>query len=737
MTKIFKRTLWAVMLLAGMLSARAQQVTLSPVPQKVEWGAKAFDRASATFRLTGKADEATLGLLDKHFGPQKRGSVQIIVGTRGDKAVKRWADRIPEQAEGYFLAVEKDRIVVAGRDRAGTYYGVQTLVQLMGQPEVMAVTVADWPMTAKRGVIEGFYGNPWSFDDRKSQFEFYGANKLNIYVYGPKDDVYHHSRWYEPYPEAEAQRMRELVRCAADNKVKFVWAMHPSNSIVSEADRQKALAKFEQMYGLGVRAFAIFFDDISAKSVNDQVAYLNFLTDEFVDKKADVEPMIVCPTQYNKGWSGGDYLSIMGTKLYPDIEIMWTGNSVCDMIQKDDTDWIHGQTGRKPFIWLNYPVNDYGQHNLLMGPLVDNGTDIYDQVSAFCSNPMQYAEASKVVLYSIADYTWNPAAFEPFSAWERAIASLMPEHKEAFGIFCKSNVDVAPNTHGMRVYDETPEFKALAEKYKLADGKEAVAAYAAYFTKTRAAAGELLSLAGRSAMVDEIKEFVQCFDYQALRGLKVTEMAAALDANRPEDFIAAYKAYRAATDAAGRLVSRDFPGSIQSVVPHTATLHVEPFLKNASRELVAAFKKSGAAYPEGLFPEVVLENGTYFIKVDGKFLTNVAGSQTPTLQAEADNINEGRQRWIITLEGSVDRYSIKNEWDKRYVNEIGNFGRNNYSEEWNTYLLTRHGGKFAVQNAGNGGSAFWTSDGTRLMPGARNGYSEENFIFEIIPVNAE
>ena len=23
---------------------------------------------------------------------------------------------------------------------------------------------------------------------------------------------------------------------------------------------------------------------------------------------------------------------------------------------------------RDPFIWLNYPVNDYGQHNLLMGP---------------------------------------------------------------------------------------------------------------------------------------------------------------------------------------------------------------------------------------------------------------------------------------------------------------------------------------------------------------------------------
>ena len=112
-----------------------------------------------------------------------------------------------------------------------------------------------------------------------------------------------------------------------------------SNSIASSTDRSNALKKFDQMYSLGVRDFAIFFDDTSAESVDNQISYLNFLTTEFVNKHDDVAPMIVCPTQYNRGWSSGDYLSKMGSQPDPGIRIMWTGNSVVDMIDKADCAW--------------------------------------------------------------------------------------------------------------------------------------------------------------------------------------------------------------------------------------------------------------------------------------------------------------------------------------------------------------------------------------------------------------
>lgn len=725
----------SAMALAGAFAANSQQVAISPVPHSVEWGAKAFDLSSASCYLTGSSDAATTALLMSITGVKEGGNVEICVGKAGDSAVASVADKIPAKAEGYYLSVAPGKVIIAGRDDAGTYYGAQTLLQIMSQPEVMSVTVTDYPMTELRGVIEGFYGNPWSFDDRKSQFEFYGANKMNIYIYGPKDDPYHHSQWSTPYPEAEAARMAELVKYAADHKVKFVWAMHPSNSIASDADKKKALAKFEQMYGLGVRAFAIFFDDISAESVNNQVTYLNYLTDEFVNKKGDVEQMIVCPTQYNRAWSGGTYLSTMGNGLYPGIKIMWTGNSVVDMIQKADCDWFKSQTGRAPFIWLNYPVNDYGQHNLLMGPVKDNGTDIYDQVTAFCSNPMQYAEASKVALYSLADFAWNPTDYDADQAWERSMAYLMPEHTEAFRTFCLTNVDVAPSAHGLRLYGETPEFKALNDKYSELT-PEAISAYAAYFAATKAAGEELLSLED-NALVSEIKEFIQYFDYQALRGQKAMEMAKALDDKTPDTFVDAYKAYKDATEQAGRLMSRKFDGSIQSVAPRTGTLYVEPFIKASVSQLVADFKKAGYEYDKDLFPAQLLDNGLYYIKVNGKYLTNVNGSSNPTLVASVDEVNPGRQYWIISLEPGTNRYSIKNEWDKRYVNELGNFGTNPYEDVWHTYTITRLDGKYAIQNGGSAGTAYWATSNDRINKGTKSDYHIDNFTFEIVPVDGD
>lgn len=543
------------MLAVNAIPSIAQRVEVSPVPQKLEWGGKAFDVSSLT-----------------------KGDICFAEGVRGDSAVSRVVHLIPENKEGYYLKITPDSVILAGNDEAGLFYARQTFSRLADVKEVQEVEIIDFPNTERRGVIEGFYGNPWSFEDRLAQFEFYGKNKLNMYVYGPKDDPWHHARWFELYPAEEGEKLKALVGKAKENNVEFVWAMHPSNSIVTEDDRKKALEKLNQLYGLGVRSFGIFFDDISSESVDDQIDYLNFLTEEFVKKKGDVAPLTVCPTQYNKAWSKGDYLKKMGERLDDDIRIMWTGDRVVDMIQGDDCEWFAGQTGRKPFIWLNYPVNDYGDHNLLMGPVVGNGEDVYDQVSAFCSNPMQYAEASKVALYSLADYWWNMPAFDSSASWERAIKDLMPGREKAFRQFCIDNVDIGPNKHGLRLYGESPRFKHLLDKDSILT-KENAPMYAAYFRDMKEAAEELLSLRG-NPMVDEIREFVEYYRLQGERGLLLCEIAAKPKKKRLK---ALRKEYEALTKQGEALESRGFEGSIQPVKAHTATLYVEPFLQRESK----------------------------------------------------------------------------------------------------------------------------------------------------------
>ena len=162
--------------------------------------------------------------------------------------------------------MQPGKVVIAGNDANGTFYGVQTFLQVAAQPEVMQVTVKDWPDMLERGVVEGFYGNNWSQTDRIRQFQFYGRNKMNVYIYGPKDDPYHRYRWRENYPTAEANKMKELVAEAHKNKVNFVWAVHPGIDIKwNKTDSLNVIKKLEFMYGLGVRAFAVFFDDITGE----------------------------------------------------------------------------------------------------------------------------------------------------------------------------------------------------------------------------------------------------------------------------------------------------------------------------------------------------------------------------------------------------------------------------------------------------------------------------------------
>ncbi len=718
-------------------AVNAFSAIISPnVRELTQTDSVAFCGRCADFELVGdgQADPQAVAALRKALPVKQGGKIKIYIGEAGDSAVASVSAKIPEQPEGYYLSTVPGRVVIAGRDGNATFYGVQSFLQL-AKGKVPALEIRDWPEITLRGVIEGFYGNPWSHTDRLRQFDFYGANKLNIYIYGPKDDPYHHSRWYEPYPADKAREMAELVKHAAQNKVIFTWAMHPSNSIETDADRQKALEKFQRMYDLGVRSFAIFFDDISAKSVDSQISYLNFLDKNFVKKHPGVRPLVVCPTQYNKAWSGGDYLSKMGSGLNPDIEIMWTGNTVCDMIGNDDCQWFTAQTGRKPFIWLNYPVNDYGMHNLLMGPVTGNEAGIGNKVAAFCSNPMQYAEASKVALYQLADFAWNPTVYNADRSWEQAVKHLMPAHPDAFRTFCLNNIDVAPSVHGLRFYGETPDFAALVDARSPQLCDSSLTAFESFFNAQREAANELLpSSSGADPLLTEVREWIVALQIQGNQGLAVIDMSRALaDGNGPA-FIAAYKTYKELAEEAENIVSRDFPGSIQSVRVQTGTLHVAPWLKNRVGELIDVFKASGMDYPADLFPRQVLENGTFYIKHSGKWLGNPqagAAGGNPVWQSAIDDVNPNRQEWHIKLDPVTGRYSIRNSKDERYVNEIGNFGTNPYSADWNTYVITEKDGRYAIQNAGNGGQGFWQADGDRISTNAMT----PQYVFEITPVH--
>ncbi len=735
-----KRLLFFILLVAGALNSAAQTVTISPLPQKVTWGECAFAN-DAQFYIVGAntADVDAVNVLteklnivgvsDKVNAKKFPQAKPVIIGDVQDKAVAKYKKLVPEAAEGYYLNVSADQVVIAGRDNSGTFYGVQSFIQVMSAPKVMQCEISDYPSVTERGVIEGFYGNPWSHADRLRQFDFYGKNKLNIYVYGPKDDPYHRSHWRQPYPEKEAAQLKELVDAAHKNKVKFVWAIHPACDIKwGMEDYNNIVNKLNLMYEIGVRTFAVFFDDVSGEGARAdmQTDVMNYLTDEFVRKHSDVEPLIMCPSQYNKNWSGGDYLSTL-SEMYPEIRVMWTGNSVVDMIGENDMQWINDQIKRKAFIWLNYPVNDYCQSRLLMGKTYGNDLNINDMVSGFCSNPMEYAEASKVSLYSIADYAWNMPSYNSETSWERALKELMPTSHEAFRIFCENNVDLGVTYHGLRRDGESPKFDSKSFE-TLSDS----------FAELVWAADNLLADEVNSPeMLAEIRPWVESMRLLGVRGQMYLNMVKDLEDKDSVAFVGHYKALTKLTQQQKAIVSRDYEGSIVKAKPVVSGDVITPWILDNVDKLIKTYK-ANYSYCAEIFPVNAIEDGVYFIKVNGEYLTNLnAGPDKagdyPVFVAERDNINPQRQEWVIEHNNITGRYKIYNKQDGRYINEAGAFWRSTkyvFHHDWNTYNLVKVGDRWSIQNGGRAGEKYWKRSGDRIT-----GNGTEDYIFEIEKIN--
>lgn len=300
-----------------------------------------------------------------------------------------------------------------------------------------------------RGVVEGYYGRPWGTEGRLSLLKFMGEHNMNIFIYGPKDDPYHHSKWREPYPEKEMKDFKKLLEVAKSNKINFCWAIHLGSGFKkgSKEDYAALFKKLGWMYDAGFRSFAVFFDDFGAADAEFHAEVGNRILKEFIDKRKGCAPLIMCPNVY---WGfGHPYQKTLGEKLDRRVHIMWTGRGICSDITADAVKKITEDFKRPPFIWWNWPVNDYCRSKILLGRTY--GLD--DVVcSGFVSNPMENCEASKIALYGIAKWCKDPKNFDSKKVWEESFEKLYKDKKvaKAMRIFAEHNSDQGPNGHGYR-----------------------------------------------------------------------------------------------------------------------------------------------------------------------------------------------------------------------------------------------------------------------------------------------
>ena len=91
-----------------------------------------------------------------------------------------------------------------------------------------------------RGIVEGFYGTPWSQTERLNMLQFAHDHKLNAYIYAPKDDPYHRAKWREPYPADKLANLQTLIDTAKKQQVKFIFAISPGLDIKFDGQQGEA-----------------------------------------------------------------------------------------------------------------------------------------------------------------------------------------------------------------------------------------------------------------------------------------------------------------------------------------------------------------------------------------------------------------------------------------------------------------------------------------------------------------
>lgn len=391
-------------------------------------------------------------------------------------------------AEGYALDISNPggvpAIAIVAGDERGRHYALRTLAELIrrdaGAVSLPVCQIADWPEFTVRGVIEGFYGRPWSHAERLRMIGFCGDNKLNAFFYAPKDDPFHRTEWRMPYPPEKLAELAELIRVCAANAVDFIFSVSPGNSVCFSGDDDFRLlcAKMDAVFAHGVRHFALLFDDIDprlaqavdaarfADSAEAQAYLANRLLDWLQAKDATAR-LTICPTEYCED-QPSPYRTGLARHLRPEIPVIWTGvGIVAPTISSTDADRVAGYFGHDLLLWDNYPVNDYAPGSLFLSPLVNRDPDLADHHHVgVVSNPMNQPEASKVALYCYADYLWNPGAYRPWDTWREGCRRLAGDRTAtAFWRFCQY-------TESTRLWrNETPLTPLIAAFWRDPEGE--------------------------------------------------------------------------------------------------------------------------------------------------------------------------------------------------------------------------------------------------------------------------
>nr|XP_057902148.1 protein O-GlcNAcase [Doryrhamphus excisus] len=272
------------------------------------------------------------------------------------------------------------------------------------------------------GVVEGFYGRPWTMEQRTELFKREQKWGLNTYLYAPKDDYKHRMYWRDLYSPEEAEQLIALITAAKQHNVDFVYAISPGLDMTFSNRKEVAALKrkLDQVRDFGCTSFSLLFDDIETEMCpTDKQAFSSFahaqvaITNEVFQHLGEPETFLFCPTDYCAAFctpnvSQSSYLHTVGDKLLPGVDVLWTGPKVVShKISVKSIEEVSSVLKRAPVIWDNIHANDYDPQRIFMGPYKDRPTELIPKLRGVLTNPNCEFHPNFVAIHTLA--TWCKA----------------------------------------------------------------------------------------------------------------------------------------------------------------------------------------------------------------------------------------------------------------------------------------------------------------------------------------
>ena len=657
---------------AKIITPGVQEYEIYPVPQHSEYKESSFsvgDNVNVIFesgvdiytrnRLTEILKNQNITFQVSNDMVEGKTNVLIGINDSGELVDNYFNSEVPHE-ETFFdektdahLVYSNDGVIgVLGEDADSAFYGVTTLKHVFNQldnNEIKEFRIDDYADVAYRGFIEGYYGNPWSNEDRAALMTYGGDYKLNQYIFAPKDDPYHNSKWRELYPEEKLEGIKKLAAAGEASKTRYVYALHPfmNNAIRFDTDEnyQEDLniikAKFTQLLESGVRQFGILADDASVppQGASSYVRLLNDLTEwlreqqkTYTDLKDDI---IFCPNDY-MGSGASEQLKEVN-KAGDNVSIVMTGGRIWgEVSQEFATNFKNniaseGYEGRAPYFWTNWPCSDNSKKHLIMG---GNDTFLHpgvqaESVKGIVLNPMQQAEANKSALFAVADYSWNiwGNKDQANQNWQDSFKYMdhgtaeETESSTALREISKHmiNQDMDSRVTALQESVElAPKLNSFKEKYESgANIKEDAEELIQEFTKLKEAAVYYKENPGNTRTRDQIIYWLNCWEDTTNAAINYLKSAIAVEEGNKEEI---WNCYSEAQAAFEQSKTYGFHYVDHTEYAEVGVQHIVPFIKFMGESL------------SGVVSSIVNPN-----KVITTFITNRKDSPTGNTTNAFDN----------------------------------------------------------------------------------------------------